>query len=145
MDLTKYTAVTKPLVINIEGEVLNITYRPNIYTLGFARELGEALESKDFDRQAETFARLVASWDLYLNEQDIVPLNAEGIQQVPMQVLAAIDSAIADAVRPSEDEKKGSSELTSTPSTDSSEPPATFPNGSETSTSPTVSESVPST
>jgi hypothetical protein len=145
MDLAKYTAVTKPLVINFEGEVLNITYRPNIYTLGFARELGEALESKDFDLQAETFARLIASWDLYLNETEVVPLTAAGIQQVPIQVLSAIDGAIAEAVRPSEDEKKGSSEPTSTPSSDSSEPPATSPNGSETSTLPTASESVPST
>jgi hypothetical protein len=145
MDLNKYTAVTKPLTLKIDDEVLNITYRPNIYTLGFARELGDALESKDFDRQAETFARLVASWDLYLNENELVPLSAEGIQQVPIQVLAAIDAAIAEAVRPSEDEKKGSSELMSTPSTDSSEPPATSPNGSETSILPTASESVPST
>jgi len=146
VDLGKYEAVTKPIVLDFDGEILNVQYRPNIYTLGFVRELS----SDDVDKKMEAFARLIASWDLYLNGE-IVPLTAEGLSRVPLQILKAIDSAIEVETTPSEDEKKGSSEPSDSPPTTSTElspnsPPSDpiLSNGSQTSESPTVSTSVPS-
>ena len=146
MDVGAYKAVTKPLAIDFEGEVINITYRPNVYTLGFQRSLVEALEDQSGEALAMTFGELIASWDLLENGVPL-PLTSEGIEKVPLTVLGAIDQAIGETLQvPSEEEKRGLSEpsallpptstppLSGTPSTDPSSS-----NGSETLESQTVS------
>jgi len=148
MDLGKYKAVTKPLAVDFDGEVINVEYRPNIYTLGFQRRL-EALRD-DTGQFAELFLSLVASWDLKDGEA-VVPLTAAGLEGVPLMVLAGIQGAVAESMLPTEEEKKGSSEPSALPPPTSTEPSQssqqndpTSSNGLATTESPTVSESVQS-
>jgi len=152
MDIGKYKAVTKPLAFDFDGEVINLTYRPNIYTVGLERRLRDATKDESrLETLPTQLSQFIASWDLEEDGQPI-PLTVEGLSSVPAQMLIAIDNAIGAALVPSEEEKKGSSEpsalppQTSTlPSTSSPESGPTSLNGSATSESPTVSESVPST
>lgn len=149
MDVGKYRAVTKPVVVDLDGEIINATYRPNIYTISFERQL-EAV-TDDTDQAARLFIELVASWDLYDGDA-VVPLTVEAVEEIPLEILTAILSSVRGELTPSEEEKRGSSEPldsaqadSTPPSTSSSESAQTSSNGSETSASPTVSESVPST
>ncbi len=150
MDVGKYKAVTKPLVVEFEGDVINIAYRPNVFSLGLQRRLVEAQKAGDVKALTEQMTAFIASWDLEEEGQQI-PLTAEGIERVPADVLKAIDDAIAAALLPSDEEKKGSSEPSPSQQADSIPPSESSPssaptssNGSETSALPTVSESVPS-
>lgn len=150
MDLAAYKAVTKPLAVDFDGEVINITYRPNIYTLGFTRRLVEAQQAQDQDAIAQYFVDFIASWDLL--EGDVpIPLTPEGVERVPFEILGALDSAVANALGPSEEEKRGSSEPSALPPQDSMPPSQTSQstdlsssNGLETSESQTVSAVGPS-
>lgn len=142
MDVGKYKAVTKPLTFEFEGEVINLTYRPNVYTLGLQRRLVESQSEGDIDTLTSQMVEFIASWDLTEDDEPL-PLTKEGIEKVPLMVLKALDEAIADALLPSEEEKRGSSEPSATPPSDSLAPAETSQNGSETLPSPTVSESVP--
>lgn len=148
MDIGSYKAVTKPLAVDFGGEVINLSYRENIYTLGFQRRLFKALDEQSADLLAESFGELIASWDL-LEDGQPVPLTPEGVERVPLPILAAVDRAIGDALEvPGEDEKRGSSEPAASPPQSSTPPTQSSPpapeNGSTTTPSPTVSES-PST
>jgi hypothetical protein len=146
VDVGKYKAVTKPLTFEFEGEVIHLTYRPNVYTLGLQRRLVDSQETGDIDTLTTQMVEFIASWDL-LEDDKPLPLTKEGIEKVPLLVLKALDEAIAEALIPSEDEKRGSSVPTESQQPDStstsSPSPDTSANGSTTSESPTVSESVP--
>lgn len=148
MDIGSYKAVTKPLAVDFGGEVINVSYRPNIYTLGFQRRLFRALEEQNAELLAGAFGELISEWDL-LEDGNPIPLTAEGVEKVPLPILAALDKAIGDALEvPGEDEKRGSSEPAASPPQSSTPPTQSSPpapeNGSTTTPSPTVSES-PST
>lgn len=145
MDIGAFKAVTKPLVVDFDGEVINLTYRPNIYTLGFTRKMMEARDSEDFSALAQSFVEFLASWDLMEGDQ-VIPLTTEGVERVPFEILAAIEAQIAETLRPSEEEKRGSSEPSASPPPASTSPSPssqsaaqTSSNGSETSESQTVS------
>lgn len=150
MDVGKYKAVTKPLAVDFEGEIINLTYRPNVYTLGFTRRLAEAQAAQNMAEVAQYFVDFLAGWDLMEGDSPI-PLTREGVETVPLDILSAIDDQVAKTMLPSEEEKRGSSEpsdsqpqaSTKTSSGTQSTDPISS-NGSETSASPTVSESVPS-
>lgn len=142
MDIASYKAVTKPVSLDFEGEVINLEVRSHLFTLGLQRKLQAAQENLDATALASFFIEVISSWDL-MDDGRVVPLTVEGLEGVPLEILGAIDAGIGAALLPSEEEKRGSSEPSVTPPTDSSEPVEASPNGSETSQSQTVSAAPP--
>ena len=150
MDLAAYKAVTKPLAVDFGGEVINLTYYPNVYTLGFVRRLTDAQERRDMGAVAQYFVDFIASWDL-MEGDEAIPLTPEGVERVPFGILIALDTGVSNALGPSEEEKRGSSEPSALPPPDSTPPSPssqstgpTSSNGLETSESQTVSAVGPS-
>src|SRR5579872_5442761 len=90
MQLKTVTEKTKPLAIDVDGEVLNVTYRPN--ALLTKDVFGTVTTADDFIDQC---CRFIASWDL-LDGSDTVPLTPEALAGVPAPFLRQVLEACVD-------------------------------------------------
>jgi hypothetical protein len=89
----------------------------------------------------EGLAAVIVEWNLTENGQPFA-LSSENLDRLPYTVLRRLMDEMAEAAVPSSEEGNGSSDTSSTRSTDSSELPASPQNGPGPSPSPIASESL---
>lgn len=97
--LSALKAKESPLTYTVEGVGdIQLTYRPYVMTPEFEDELAT------FGSKAEGWAvlveKLVASWDLELEEGEVVPLEKTALVQVPGPILKGIVLAINEDASP---------------------------------------------
>jgi hypothetical protein len=123
----------KRLAIQIDGEVLNVAYRPNAITpesksllMGLVKRfegvLAEDENKDDFQRglisiqmgaeMSNTYLRqivaFVAEWDLEEDDGQLVPLTPERIGQLPERFIETVVKAIAEDNKPNPTKSKNS-------------------------------------
>jgi hypothetical protein len=104
MDLRKHKSKTRPFTATFgEGddtETVTGNYRPFAFTPRLLQEAEAAQKAGEVSETlAKTFAPLVASWDL-TDDGKPVPISADALMDVPVDILAGVTSAIGEAQRP---------------------------------------------
>lgn len=127
MDVGSLTGVTERVEFSFAGQVGNVEYRPNVYSLGYYRKIRKVLDEEQIGELAPLLCELIAAWDLTANGEPI-PVTPEGMERVPFPLINAIQAAIQKASDVPDDEKKGSSMPTA-----SSAAPAESSNGDSSS------------
>ena len=100
-DLTKQTKTT---TVQFEGveDPLTVTYRPRHLTPARQAAFREAAEAgRHTEALVEGIVGLVAAWDLLGEDGRPVPLTAEALADVPLEVLGLVIEAIGQDVAPS--------------------------------------------
>lgn len=97
------------LSVEVEGGEIKFTHNPAAYTLAFQEEL-RAMKGADDEETALRFystalPKLVTEWDLVDDKGKTVPVTADTIRQIPLDVLNAMMEAINVTRRPFETEK----------------------------------------
>ncbi len=100
-DLAKQT---KTVTVAFEGaeEPLTVTYRPRFLTPARQVAFEEAARAgRHTELLTEGIVGLVAEWDLLSDDGQPVALTAEGLADVPLEVLSVVVEAIGRDVAPS--------------------------------------------
>jgi hypothetical protein len=87
----------KPLVVEWEGERVNLAYRP--YTLAIGQAITDALREGDRTYVVEEMERLLIEWDI-TEEGEPLPIDAESLGRLPLELLNAISRAILEEMYP---------------------------------------------
>lgn len=101
--LSARRAIVKPLAIDVDGETLNVQYRPGAFTPEFDRSARQLETSSDPETGlGAMFCSVVASWDLEGDDGQPVPLTPESLMTVPTDILIAVLGAMRKALSPGE-------------------------------------------
>jgi len=95
IDLAKVSQKQVKLTVDIDGEKLNLEYRPRVITPKFQLEMAQ-IEGPDLHHM---LAAVISSWDLE-NGGKPVKLTAESLAAVPMDILNSVLLAIMADMRP---------------------------------------------
>lgn len=95
------SANTKSVTIDIDGETLNITYRPS----GMTPETEDRLHAMAAERRggASLITLLVdvlASWDLLGNDERPYPITTESLAKLPTLFLSKVAEGIMQDIAP---------------------------------------------
>lgn len=103
-NLAKIRAVTQKVVVDIDGEILNVEVNVN----NFSMQQIALFESRNFDNPqdaindlAQFICELLFSWDLYENQNDAMPieLTPEIVKGLPYRVLTEIITKVGDELK----------------------------------------------
>jgi hypothetical protein len=86
---------------------LHVTWDPSAYTPAFEAELIARAEEHPTGAMAYACTTLLTGWDLE-NDEGPIPLTEEGLQNVPLSVMAEIFKQIRVMAQPSSEEGKAS-------------------------------------
>ena len=95
-DLTKETKKLEVVYRTASGDFpVKLEYRTQAVTMGFLKELEQA---QGADRLVYQVTQVVTRWDLQDDNDQIIPITAEGIEAagVPVYLLNSILGAIAE-------------------------------------------------
>lgn len=95
IDLAKVSQKQVKLVIDIDGEKLNLEYRPRVITPKLQVEMAEIV-GPDLHH---LLARMICSWDLESGGKP-VKLSVDSLATVPLDILNACLTAIMADMRP---------------------------------------------
>lgn len=95
IDLAKASAKQVKLVVDIDGEKLNLEYRPRVFTPKLQTELSQ-VEGPDVHH---LLAVMISSWDL-VNGGKPVKLSVESLSAIPWDILNTVLQAILADMRP---------------------------------------------
>lgn len=98
MRLSAATSRVRPIVVKFEGGDLNATYRPTSYTpKKLAEAQAKAKKAKKANDQDAALASMIesvldlfVSWDLEDDDGTPIPLTAEALQDVPINVMSEL-------------------------------------------------------
>jgi hypothetical protein len=125
-----------------DGDQFKVTFDRNKITPAWVDAADrQAKEQQDVLALSSALAEVIVSWDVTADDGSEFPPNRENIGALSYGVQGELVAALIEASAPSRAEGEGSSPLSASPSTDSAPESLAFPNGSETSPSPTVSAS----
>lgn len=94
MDSRKFVERTSALEVDFgDGDVIKLTYRPNVITTDEAIS-----ENGTPEENVEQAARLIATWDLTEDEQP-VPLTRKALGAQPATIVGRVMSAILEDMR----------------------------------------------
>jgi hypothetical protein len=136
----------RPRVVNhtidFFGVEVKFVYDANKLRDSWINEWAAIEQKSDGGKLNEMLDDLILGWDIRNDDGTEYPKSTETIGELfTIPDKSIILRELMLALNPTEDEKGGSSEPSSTLSTDSTAPAETSPNGSETSQSQTVSAS----
>jgi hypothetical protein len=97
-----------------EDEVVEVVYRPGALTLEIADRLRELQDSPfQVDAALVLLEPMLVSWDLLDDNNEPLPVTAEGIKQVPLQFLGKLIEKMqaSGTVDPEEGKASGDSSL----------------------------------
>lgn len=94
MDLQNIIADRASAVAKFMGEELAFRYRPGLLTPDLFDRIQNGMSQ---DELGELYATILVDWDLTKNGRE-VPITAESVKQVPIQLLRAIMTAIMEDV-----------------------------------------------
>lgn len=126
-------------VVDVDGEIVNVTFDRNKVTLAWAKEAQRAESEGDADAIAQSLSDLIHGWDLTNDDGSPHPPTAANLAALPVELLKLVGDEIQNASVPSRAEGNGSSVPPSTPPLDSEALAQTAQNGAVTSPSPTGS------
>lgn len=99
MRISDALAKARPIVVEFEGESLNVTYRPSSYTVAelesLVEEDGTGQKRANPQRIVEMMQQMLVKWDL--TEDDGVPVdftNTERMRHIPTPIFMGILTAI---------------------------------------------------
>lgn len=134
---------SKPTQVQIdlgEGDYVSITFDRNKVTPHWAREAQKRDDERDVESMPKALAEVILSWDVTDDGQQLEP-TPEKIALLSFPAQSALMGRIMEAAVPSSEEGNGSSDISATPVTPSTEPPASLQNGPQPSPSPEPSAS----
>lgn len=80
---------------------LRVTYNPSFMTPRIERALAQAQRDQDIDAALlEPTTKLIRSWDLCDNDDQVIALTVEALADVPSHLLMRILEAVGDDARP---------------------------------------------
>lgn len=100
-DLGKYKDKTRPVVVEMDGDPLKVSYRPAAFTPNLRKEIS-ALGEDEVDALARYLKPLLASWDA-TDKGKPVPIEVEVLNDLGYELLNAIFSSIVADVNPASD------------------------------------------
>jgi hypothetical protein len=125
-----------------EGDCVSFTFDRNKITDAWMEDWDRLEQERDIALMNEALADLIIAWDIVNEDGSPYESSAEHIGFLfNIADKALILREMITATAPTEAEKRGSSKLSSTPSSDSTEQAPNSPNGSETSPLPAPSAS----
>lgn len=105
MKLSQVRAETRDIVVEFDSDVLNVTYRPNTFTVDAASEIQAAMSdpAKQTEGLFKMVSEMLAGWDLEDDNGEIVPLGdpARMKAEVPMPIFGKIFEAMRKDQDPS--------------------------------------------
>lgn len=124
--------------VDVEGELVTITFDKNAVTLNWAAEAKRAHVESDAKAIAATLAAVIHEWDITADGEPFPP-TPDNLADLPAEVLGRLTDSIETASAPSRAEGNASSAPSSIPPSGFTEPPQTPQNGVATSPLPPVS------
>lgn len=97
MKMSEASDAPKDLDVPFGSAVLHITYKPVDYT---PREMEQAQESQDIKHVVGMIERTVLSWDLTDDDENPIPLEADALMDVKLNIFHGIFAAIAKDAAP---------------------------------------------
>jgi len=104
MKLSAYLGKTRRIQIDIDGEALNVEYRPNVVTPVFLDSLEGLSNRESVHKQV---CQAVQTWDLLDDSGQPVPITEEILRTLPTQfTVKVLNSIVTDMNGPGKEEKK---------------------------------------
>jgi uncharacterized protein YccT (UPF0319 family) len=99
--LSALTADRRTIKVSFGDDTLTLTYKPSaINAVQEARELEDREKGHHLMSQARSLAEIIASWDLQDDDGQPVPVEAEVLGQLGLDVTSALTRAILDDLLP---------------------------------------------
>lgn len=99
----------RKLEIDINGETLNVTYRPSSYTLATEREFKNALHSDmPANALAVVLVDMIEEWDLLDDSGNVIPPETKNLQTIPSWFIVRVSNALMDDMNASREDRKNS-------------------------------------
>lgn len=100
---------TKTLVVNWDGEKVDVSYFPNVVTPELLEKVAEASEKDNLDVLGVMLEPVIEWWDILLEDGSRLPTDSATIKKVPMSFLNNLQDAIQEAQRPPESSSSAAS------------------------------------
>jgi hypothetical protein len=126
--LTRPKLVEKLIHIG-DGDQVSITFDRNRITPAWVQAAQADERESDPFTVPKALAAVIISWDVTDDDGNVLPTDAETLAMFSVPAQGALLDQIMSAAFPSDAEGKGSSAPLSTPSSVSTEPAVTSPNG----------------
>lgn len=111
--LSELRANVRTVAIPVDGDVLNVTYRPSGITPEVEDRLDEATSKQRIGESLMTLlAAALVSWDLLGDDGKPLPVTVETMRVLPLSFLAKLVQAVTADMRPNAP-SGGSSAVTS--------------------------------
>lgn len=99
--LSALTADRRTIKVPFGEDTLTLTYKPSaINAVQEARELEDREKGLHLMAQARSLAEIIVSWDLQDDDGAAVPVSAEVLSQLGLDVTSALTRAILDDLLP---------------------------------------------
>jgi len=85
-----------PLTIDVDGEQLNVTYRPSVITGEFIQQFERGTFAEGYD----LLARALVSWDLLGDDNEPLPITEETLAKLPLDAVVLLYRAMIRGARP---------------------------------------------
>jgi hypothetical protein len=93
---------TKKLVVEWDGEQVDVSYYPNVVTPQLLEQVAEAAAQEDLSVLGVMLEPVLEWWDVLDDKGKRIPTSAAVIRTIPMSFLNAVQTAIEEAQRPPE-------------------------------------------
>lgn len=99
--LTDLVASRKTIRVPIGDGALKVTYRPSVVTPRLQKAVAAAQRDQDIDAgMLEPVSKLIASWDLTDDAEEVIETAPDALADVPAQLLLAVLEAIGNDMAP---------------------------------------------
>lgn len=112
-----------------EGDSLNVVFNANAITPAWMREVQEHEEATDMQTLPKALAAVILQWDVTEDDGSEFSPTVENIAVLSFPAQNALLTSILKATVPTSEEGNGSSNTSSTVSTDSNSSPENLQNG----------------
>lgn len=101
ISLADLTRKTRTVVVDFDGDTINVTYAPGRLTPGVESRLTQANEDgRPASGVADELARLLLSWDIMGDDGAPAPITSDLLHELPTALLLRIVAAIGEDSRP---------------------------------------------
>lgn len=107
--LNEMKARTKTLVVDWDGEKVDVSYFPNAVTPELLDRVDDAVAANDRNVLGVLLVPVIEWWDILEDDNSRMPVSDDNIQRVPMSFLNKLQDSIQEAQRPPESSSSAAS------------------------------------
>jgi hypothetical protein len=99
----------REIAVDVQGEVLNVVYRPSSITPESQDVFYERIEkNRTGTALAEILSQRLVSWDLVGNDGEVIDVSVESLRKIPVDVLAFVSNAVITDMEANPEDRKNS-------------------------------------